>query len=59
MINGKHDHLAPVGNIYYMLEHGPVTGKETRVYLDDGHCAFKHFAEWAPESFRWLRERLG
>ncbi len=59
MINGKHDHLAPVGNIYYMLEHGPVTGKEARVYPDDGHCAFKHFAEWAPESFRWLRERLG
>ncbi len=59
MINGKHDHLAPIGNIYYMLEHGPVTGREARVYPDDGHCAFKHFAEWAPESFRWLRERLG
>ncbi len=58
MINGKQDHLAPIGNIYYMLEHGPVTGKEARVYPDDGHCAFKHFAEWAPESFRWLRERL-
>ena len=41
-----------------MLEHGPVTGKEARVYPDDGHCSFKHFAEWAPESFRWLRERL-
>ena len=59
MINGKHDHLAPIGNIYYMLEHGPVTGKEARVYPDDGHCAFKYFTEWAPESFRWLRERLG
>ncbi len=59
MINGKQDHLASVGNIYYMLEHGPVTGKEARVYPDDGHCAFKHFAKWAPESFRWLRERLG
>ena len=58
MINGKQDHLAPVGNIYYMLEHGPVTGKEARVYPDDGHCAFKHFKEWAPESFRWLREKL-
>ena len=58
MINGKQDHLAPIGNIYYMLEHGPVTGKEARVYPDDGHCAFRHFKEWAPESFRWLRERL-
>lgn len=58
MINGKQDHLAPIGNIYYMLEHGPVTGKEARIYPDDGHCAFKHFGEWAPESFRWLRRKL-
>ena len=58
MINGKQDHLAPIGNIYYMLEHGPVTGKGARIYPDDGHCAFKYFEEWAPESFRWLREKL-
>ncbi len=58
MINGKQDHLAPIGNIYYMLEHGPVLGKEARIYPDDGHCAFRHFAQWAPESFRWLKEKL-
>lgn len=58
MINGKHDHLAPIGNIYFMLEHGPVTGREARVYPDDGHCAFKHYREWAPASFSWLREKL-
>lgn len=58
MINGKRDHLAPIGNIYFMLEHGPVTGKEARVYPDDGHCAFKYFREWAPASFRWLAEKL-
>jgi esterase FrsA len=58
MINGKHDHLAPIGNIYFMLEHGPVTGREARVYADDGHCAFKHYREWAPASFAWLREKL-
>jgi dipeptidyl aminopeptidase/acylaminoacyl peptidase len=57
MINGKQDHLAPIGNIYYMLEHGPVTGKEARIYPDDGHCAFKYFEEWAPESFRWIGEK--
>ncbi len=57
MINGKQDHLAPIGNIYYMLEHGPVTGKEARIYPDDAHCAFKYFEEWAPESFRWIREK--
>ena len=59
MINGKQDHLAPVGNIYYMLEHGPVTGREARIYPDDGHCAFKYFEDWAPASFRWLKEKLG
>ncbi len=58
MINGKHDHLAPVGNIYFMLEHGPATGKEARIYADAGHCAFRHFDDWAPASFRWLAEKL-
>jgi esterase FrsA len=58
MINGKRDHLAPIGNIYFMLEHGPVTGREARVYPDDGHCAFKHYREWAPASFTWLAEKL-
>jgi dienelactone hydrolase len=59
MINGKLDHLAPIGNIYFMLETGPATGKEARVYPDDGHCAFKHFDHWAPATFRWLAEKLG
>ena len=58
MINGKHDHLAPIGNIYYMLEHGPVTGREARVYPDAGHCAFKYYREWAPASFEWIRSKL-
>jgi len=58
LINGKHDHLAPIGNIYFMLENGPVTGREARVYPDDGHCAFKHYREWAPASFAWLKEKL-
>jgi len=58
MINGKLDHLAPIGNIYFMLEHGPVIGKEARVYADAGHCAFRYQAEWAPASFRWLRDKL-
>jgi dienelactone hydrolase len=59
MINGKRDHLAPIGNIYFMLETGPATGKEARIYADDGHCAFKHFDHWAPSTFRWLAEKLG
>ena len=58
MINGKHDHLAPIGNIYFMLEHGPATGKEARVYGDAGHCAFQYFDHWAPDCFRWLAEKL-
>lgn len=59
MINGKQDHLTPIGNIYYMLEHGPVAGKEARVYPDDGHCAPRHRHEWAPASFEWLAAKLG
>ena len=59
MINGKHDHLAPIGNIYFMFENGPVTGKEARIYSDAGHCAFKYFDDWAPATFRWLAEKLG
>ena len=58
MINGKKDHLAPIGNIYYMLEHGPVTGREVRIYPDAGHCAFKYFDDWAPASFEWLASKL-
>ena len=58
MINGKLDHLAPIGNIYFMLEHGPATGREARVYADAGHCAFKYQPDWGPASFRWLAEKL-
>lgn len=58
MVNGKNDHLAPIGNIYFMLENGPAIGRQARVYADDGHCAFKHFKEWAPASFAWLAEHL-
>jgi pimeloyl-ACP methyl ester carboxylesterase len=59
MINGKLDHLAPIGNIYFMLEHGPPTGREARVYADAGHCAFKYQPDWGPASFAWIREKLG
>jgi hypothetical protein len=58
MINGKRDHLAPIGNIYFMLEHGPVGGREARVYPESGHCAFEHSREWAPASFAWLAGKL-
>lgn len=58
MINGKLDHLNPIGNIYFMFEHGPATGKEARIYADAGHCAFKYQSHWAPASFAWLREKL-
>jgi pimeloyl-ACP methyl ester carboxylesterase len=58
MINGKLDHLAPIGNIYFMLESGPATGRRARVYADAGHCAFRYFDDWAPASFRWLATEL-
>lgn len=59
MINGKHDRLAPVGNIYFMLENGPVASRSARIYADAGHCAFKYISDWGPASFRWLAEKLG
>jgi pimeloyl-ACP methyl ester carboxylesterase len=58
MINGKHDHLAPIGNIYFMLESGPPTRRTARVYADAGHCAFKYQSDWAPATFSWLKEKL-
>jgi hypothetical protein len=59
MINGKRDHLSPIGNIYFMLENGPVTGREARIYPDAGHCAFKYFDHWGKESFKWLKQKVG
>ncbi len=59
MINGKHDHLAPVGNIHFMLENGPVGQRSARIYADAGHCAFKYYSDWGPASFTWLAEKLG
>ncbi len=58
MINGKHDHLAPIGNIYFMLESGPPATRSARVYSDAGHCAFKHQSDWAPATFRFLEQKL-
>lgn len=58
MVNGKHDHLAPIGNIYFMLESGPPTARTARVYSDAGHCAFKYQSDWAPATFRFLRDNL-
>ncbi|NNE89771.1 MAG: alpha/beta fold hydrolase [Silicimonas sp.] len=58
MINGSDDHLAPIGNIYYMLESGPVGSRSAKVYPGSGHCAFEHQPEWAPEAFSWLAKEL-
>lgn len=59
LINGSDDHLAPIGNIYYMLESGPVGMRSARVYRGAGHCAFEHYKDWAPASFEWLARELG
>ena len=58
MINGDKDHLAPIGNIYYMLEGGPVGTRAAKVYPGSGHCAFEHQPEWGPASFKWLADKL-
>ncbi|MCC7081533.1 MAG: alpha/beta hydrolase [Burkholderiales bacterium] len=58
LVNGKVDHLTPIGNLYLALESGPPTGRVARVYADDGHIAAKNETEWGPAAWRWLRETL-
>ncbi len=58
LVNGKVDHLTPIGNLYLALESGPTTGRVARVYPDDGHIAAKNEREWGPAAWRWLREQL-
>ena len=58
LVNGKQDHLTPIGNLYLALESGPPTGRVARVYPDDGHIAAKNEREWAPAAWKWLREEL-
>jgi pimeloyl-ACP methyl ester carboxylesterase len=58
LINGRQDHLSPIGNLYLALESGPPTGRVARVYPDDGHIAAKNEREWGPAAWRWLREEL-
>lgn len=58
LVNGKVDHLTPIGNLYLALECGPPTGRVARVYPDDGHIAAKNEREWGPAAWRWLRETL-
>jgi hypothetical protein len=58
LVNGKVDHLTPIGNLYLALESGPPTGRVARVYPDDGHIAAKNEREWGPAGWRWLRQQL-
>jgi hypothetical protein len=58
LVNGKVDHLTPIGNLYLALESGPPTGRVARVYPDDGHIAAKNEREWGPAGWKWLREQL-
>ncbi|MFB0994129.1 MAG: alpha/beta fold hydrolase [Paracoccaceae bacterium] len=58
MINGDNDHLAPIGNIHYLLTGGPIGTRAAKVYPGSGHCAFEHQPEWGPASFKWLADKL-
>ena len=58
LVNGKVDHLTPIGNLYLLLESGPPTGRVARVYPDDGHIAARNEKEWAPAAWKWLSETL-
>ena len=58
LVNGKIDHLTPIGNLYMALESGPPDGRVARVYPDDGHIAAKNEREWGPAAWKWLRAQL-
>jgi acetyl esterase/lipase len=58
LVNGKVDHLTPIGNLYLALESGPPTGRVARVYPDDGHIAAKNEREWGTAGWRWLHQQL-
>lgn len=58
LVNGKIDHLTPIGNLYLLLESGPADGRVARVYADDGHIAAKNERTWAPAAWAWLRDVL-
>jgi dienelactone hydrolase len=58
LINGKRDHLTPIGNLYMLLESGPPTGRTARVYENDGHIAAKNESEWGPAAWKWLHQQL-
>ena len=55
LVNGKVDHLTPIGNLYMALESGPPTGRVARVYPDDGHIAARNERKWGPAAWKWLR----
>jgi len=59
LVNGKIDHLTPIGNIYLLLESGPPTGRVARIYADDGHIAAKNERQWGPAAWKWMRGVLG
>ena len=52
LVNGKVDHLTPIGNLYLALESGPPTSRVARVYPDDGHIAARNEREWGPAGWK-------
>jgi pimeloyl-ACP methyl ester carboxylesterase len=58
LINGKKDHLSPIGELYLALESGPPTSRTARVYPDDGHIAARSEPEWGPATWTWMRQHL-
>jgi fermentation-respiration switch protein FrsA (DUF1100 family) len=58
LVNGKKDHLSPIGELYMALESGPPTGRVARVYADDGHIAARSEREWGPATWVWMRQQL-
>ena len=57
LVNGKIDHLTPIGNLYLRWNPARPTGRVARVYPDDGHIAAKNEREWGPAAWTLAARR--
>ena len=57
-VNGSHDEIVPIEDLFIVAEEGGVKQDEW-VFQEDGHCAPFHFDEWMPRAVDWLANRLG
>jgi len=58
LVNGKIDHLTPIGNLYLALESGPPTGARRTRLSDDGHIGGEKRTRMGTRQLEVVREQL-